>query len=392
MPDFNPGKPDPRLTALLAEYPMELFDDALFQSIEWADRYSRGLAFDILERLGVLGSLDRWWSADALCCRGGFDPRFRGALVWLLERLVESGDVIATETEGERRYRCGHEPRRPALEALRQAGLAIHPANRATLDLLDAAAQAYPSVARGESGGEEALFQRGGPGLWLAYFHNDNPLYAVNNRVSAIAAANRLADKPAWRLLEIGAGGGSATEALLSVLAGRGLLNRIERYLVTEPSPFFRRRCARELKRKYPDLPLEIKALDIDQPWEDQGAGAGDFDLVYGVNVLHVARDLLFSLRQARASLALDGWLVAGECVRPFPDHTIYIELVFQLLEGFTRVTTDPGIRPSPGFLCPEHWQRALGAAEFSSCQLSPDHLLTRDIYPRLFIAAVCGR
>ena len=53
------------------------------------------------------------------------------------------------------------------------------------------------------------------------------------------------------------AGMGSATEILLTLLSDRGLLPRLERYLVTEPNAYFRRCNQRKLAAQYPNLPLE---------------------------------------------------------------------------------------------------------------------------------------
>jgi SAM-dependent methyltransferase len=228
--------------------------------------------------------------------------------------------------------------------------------------------------------------------LWLAYFNNGHPLYALNNRVSAIAAAERLAGERPLRILEIGAGAGSGTECLLHELACCGLLDHAERFLVTEPSAFLRRRGARSLSASYPDVPLEFAALDIDESWATQGAPRGAFDLVFGVNVLHVATDLPFTLSEVRAALAPGGWLVAGECLRPYPHYPIYIELVFQILDSFVDVVTDPELRPRPGFLTPEEWRRLLVQAGFGRIELSPDHIATREIYPKLFVGALCAR
>ena len=77
-------------------------------------------------------------------------------------------------------------------------------------------------------------------------------------------------------------------------------------------------------------------------PWDTQGIARGEFDLVYGVNVLHVAKDLLFSLGQARDALAPDGRLIISECVRPYLNQPMYPELVFQILDSFTDVDIDP--------------------------------------------------
>src|SRR5204863_6783717 len=97
------------------------------------------------------------------------------------------------------------------------------------------------------------------------------------------------------------------------------------------------------------------------------------FDLVYGVNVLHVAKDLLFSLAQARDALAPGGCLVISECVRPYLNQPMYPELVFQILDSFTDVDIDPEFRPNPGFLTADHWRRAFNRAGFEHTEVKPE-------------------
>lgn len=391
MHEFASLQPDPRLAELLGEYPGTLFSTTLYRSTELADRYSLDLTIDSINRLGIDTQLDHWRSAAGICQRLNFSPRFQQPLAWLLERLAFAGLLATRQEEGVCYYRRADTWYRPELEHLRTIGLSIDPANAATLNLLDAAAAAYPVVARGGSG-EEALLGGGNMALWLAYFHNANPLYAVNNWVSAIAAARRLAGKPQVRILEVGAGAGSGAEALLQTLGERCPACRIERHLVTEPSPFLRRRAERVLTAKYRESPLEFASLDMNQPWTEQGVPRAGFDLIYVVNTLHVAADLLFSLHEARASLAADGCLVAGECLRPFPGQPVYIELVFQLLDSFTQVITDPVSRPNAGFLTARQWRRLLAEAGFDQVQVTPDQERIREIYPRLSVGAVCGR
>jgi polyketide synthase PksN len=260
------------------------------------------------------------------------------------------------------------------------------------LDLLDHAVSLYPAVARGEQSGDQSLFGAQGIPLWLSYFSNNNLTYAVNNWVSAVVAADRLSTRPRLRILEAGAGSGSASEALLGCLNERGLLPSVERYRITEPNAFFRRRAQRDLARKYPELPLEWDTLDINLPWDTQGIASGEFDLVYAVNVLHVARNLLFTLNQARSALKDDGWLVIGECLRPHASQPIYPELMFQILESFTEVETDPEFRPNPGFLTANCWRRAFARAGFERVKVAPDVDGIREVYSHFFTGAICAQ
>ena len=107
---------------------------------------------------------------------------------------------------------------------------------------------------------------------------------------------------------------------------------------------------------------------------------------------MHIARDLRFSLGEARRALAPGGTLVLGECLRPFPAQPVYPEFVFRLLDGYSGVPADPELRPTAGFLTPEQWLRALAESGFDDAGIVPDVPRIRDIYPRFTTGAVCGR
>jgi len=391
-PPFKVQSSDPRLAEYLKEYPPPVFSERLYQSIELLERYSVDLAIDLARQLNVIDHLSQWRSLDDLCRLLSFQSSFKFALHWILERLVEI-DCVETRIDGGiRLYHLRHTLRKPDLENLRATGLQIDPANAATLDLLDHAASLYPAVANGEQSGDRNLLGPQGVPLWLNYFHNDNLSYAVNNWVGAALAAERVSGLRTLRILEVGAGPGSASEILLHLFDERGLLPRVERYLITEPNAFFLRCAQRKLARQYPDLPLEWGALNLDLPWSAQGVNPGEFDLIYAVNVMHIARDLVFSLNEARSALASDGWLVIGECLRPYFNQPIYPELMFQILESFTNVQTDPEIRPNPGFLTAEHWRRAFTRAGFQRAEVAPNIDRIREIYPHFFTGAICGQ
>jgi SAM-dependent methyltransferase len=389
---FKVGPSDPRLAEYLKEYPPPVFSERLYQSIELLERYSVEMAIDLARRLNVTDHLSEWRSVDELCGLLSFQPSFKFALQWILERLAEI-DCVEARTDGNiRLYRLRNALRKSDIESFRAATLQIDPANAATLDLLDQAASLYPAVARGEQSGDRNLLGPQGVPLWLNYFHNENLSYAVNNWVGAAAAAERVSGRRALRILEVGAGPGSASEILLRLFDERGLLPQVDRYLITEPNAFFLRSGQRKLARQYPGLPIEWSALNLDLPWSDQGINSGEFDLIYGVNVMHISRDLLFSLNQARSALASDGWLVIGECLRPYFNQPIYPELMFQILESFTNVQTDPEIRPNPGFLTAEHWRRAFTRAGFQCVDIAPNIDRIREIYPHFFTGAICGQ
>jgi SAM-dependent methyltransferase len=375
--------PDPRVYAVLAEAGLgpDLFNPRQHRCCELVDRDALAHAAGLLHALDVEALLAEPRTAEALVGARAFAEPFRRPLAWLLRYLAHEG-VLTSDAAG---YRLAGRPPSPGLGEIRAAVLDADPSYAPALALLDEAAAIYPRVARGETSGERALFLRAR--LWADYFDNANGYYGLTNRVAARAATGRL--PTGGRVLEVGAGLGSATAALLEAVGDPW---RLGVYDVTEPVAFFRRRAERTLTAAHPRARLVFSGLDVNAPWAAQGAVEGGYELVYGVNVMHLARDLDGALREARAALVAGGFLVLGEGLRPGPDVPVAAELPFQLLEGFADVETDPATRPSAGFLTAETWLAALRRAGFADVELVPDAIRLRTLVPAFLAAAVVGR
>ncbi len=376
---------DPRAYVLLGEagFGDDLFNPRQHQACELVEHYTIALAGEVLDRLGVHAQLGRPRTVDELVTTLDFVSIFRGPLAWLLDLRVWTG---ALAREGAR-YRILPATVPAALADLRAAGLALDPTYAPAYALLDEAAAIYPRVARGETSGERALFLRAA--LWAAYFNNANGYYALTNHVAARTAARHL--QPSGGIVvEVGAGLGSASLALLDALAARGTV--VARYHLTEPVPFFRRRAERALAAAAPALAVTSTALDLNAPWVAQDVAPGSAHLVWGVNVFHLAQDLDVTLREARAALTPRGWLVVGEGLRPTPGRPVAAEFPFQLLESFLAVRLDPERRPTPGFLTAAQWEAALARAGFADVVVVPDVARLGALYPGFLGGAICGR
>jgi SAM-dependent methyltransferase len=366
--------PDARLYAPLAAAGLspDPFDPVQDRACKLVDLYTLHVAIDLLRELADPVLLAAGASADDLFAKGGYTAAFRPAFGWLLARAAAGGvDVRAPLPRTDR-------------AAVRAACLATDPSYVPAFTLMDEAAALYPRVARGEVSGDRALLMKAS--LWVAYFDNRNGYYALNNRVVAAAVAARAARVGPVRVLEVGAGLGSASEAVLARLAA------VERYHVTEPLPFFRKRAERTLRAAHPGLPLEFGAVDVNGSWAAQGVRAAGQTFVVGVNVFHLAHNLVATLREAFEALEPSGWLVAGEAIRPEPHACVGAELPFQILQSYLAVETDPELRPTPGFLTAEGWAEALRRAGFSEIELVPDAARLRELWEGAITAAVCGR
>lgn len=360
----------------------ELFTWPFLRVSEVFDELADAASAEVLRRAGAWPVVPGT-SPSALVAARGWAPRSLPLVAFVHRKLAASG--FLAESAGTFAP-TGSEP--GDLATLEAELAAVEPdaavAGEAVRILVDEAGL----FLSGERTGEEILFRVDRLPLWFRYFSNRNLLYSVNNDLGALALSRLLPESGA-RVLEIGGGAGSAAEVALARLGPR-----VSRYLFTEVVPTFFRRGERAARAAAaPGVTVDAAKLDMTKPWEAQGAAPGSFDAVYSVNCFHVAPDLAAVLAQARAALAPGGWLVVSECVRPLGnDQPIYVELVFDLLESFTKVTLDPVARPTHGFLTPAAWRESLRRAGFSEVTFLPDAEEIARSYPSFFVSAVAAR
>ena len=379
-----------------ALFPQELlahFDDAMVASFDMFEEYVSRLALVVFGTTGLEAVCrDSATVAEAVARAGLVPEAAHLPASWILA-LLASRDWIVREAgaDGTLRYRIGGTL--PVLdpEELRAAQHAHDPRCLPAYDIAALAAAHYPDVLGGRINGEQALFGEAGIIPWVKYFSNDNPMYAVSNTVGAIAAA-QAAPADTEAILEIGGGLGSGTIALFDHFDRIGRAAQIGSYTLTEISPLFLKRAQRNLAARNPRGALRFAALDIDQPFAAAGIAPGSVSMVYGVNVLHVAKDLGNTLAQLRVSLRDHGLLVITECIRPFANAPLHLELVFNLLASFRDARLVPDWRPNGGFLTPEQWTAALEANGFQDVRVYPDIAAIRDAYPSCVIGAISAR
>ena len=379
-----------------ALYPPELlahFDDSFITSFDLFEEYIARLTLALFRSTGLDAACRKETTVIQAIARAGLEPGV--ALMpatWLLAMLASRKWIdTKIDAHGERRYRIG--PAVPVLDAdaILERQRAHDPRCLPSYAIAALAAAHYPAVLHGQTSGEQALFGPEGIVPWVKYFSNDNPLYAISNTVGAIAAAQALPTGAA-AILEIGGGLGSGADTLLGRLESTGHAERICAYHLTEVSPLFLKRAQRNLAARHPQCRFVFSPLDIDRAFSDAAIAPGSYSLVYGVNVLHVARDLAATLGELHNALSEGGMLVMAECVRPFTDTPLHLELVFNLLSSFRDAVLVPAWRPNGGFLTPEQWTAALEANGFEDIRIYPDIAAIRDAYPSFVVAAIVAR
>jgi SAM-dependent methyltransferase len=372
---------------------LPLFDDVFINSFDMCEEYVDRLSLAVFKSTGLERACQEEVTAAQAVARAQLVPGIaRVPAAWLLATLAGRGWLKTSGSpEGEILYRI--ERPLPALdpdEILRSQEV-LDPRYLPSYQIAALAARHYPAVLRGQMTGEQALFGAEGIIAWVKYFSNDNPLYAISNAVGACAAEQALTRGSA-AILEIGGGLGSGADTLLDRFAAAARPVRISAYRFTEISPLFLKRAQRTLAARHPSCPFAFAPLDIDRPFAEQGVTPGAHSLVYGVNVLHVARDLAATLDELKKALAPGGMLVMSECMRPFAEKPIHLEFVFNLLGSFRDPVLVPGWRPNGGFLTPEQWSVALEANGLADVRVFPDIAAIRDAYPAISVAAIIAR
>ncbi|WP_027133348.1 SDR family NAD(P)-dependent oxidoreductase [Geminicoccus roseus] len=228
------------------------------------------------------------------------------------------------------------------------------PAEGPEQDLLHRCGLALPAILRGEQDPLAVLFADGGP----AAIYREAPAYRAGNQLVALAA--RFAAHPAGRLrvLEIGAGTGGTTAAVLEAL-GPG---RTE-YWFTDVSESF----LDGARTRFPGI--RAHRLDIERPLEGQAVPEAGFDLVLAANVLHATADLRQAVRHAASALRPGGSLVLLESTT----QGGWIDLVFGLTEGWWRFA-DRDLRPNYPLLTEAGWSALLVEEGFDVLPLPGAH------------------
>jgi SAM-dependent methyltransferase len=155
------------------------------------------------------------------------------------------------------------------------------------------------------------------------------------------------------RVLEIGAGTGGTTAAVLPALAGTNTS-----YTFTDVGPLFLSKA----RSRFSDCPfVEFAQLDIERDPETQGFKPGSFDVIVAANVLHATRNLHATVERTLRLLAPGGLLVLLETTR----HPSWFDVSTGLIHGWQIFDDD--LRGDHPLVAEEAWSALLrehGAAD----------------------------
>ena len=219
-------------------------------------------------------------------------------------------------------------------------------------------AAALPDVLHGREDPLTLLFSSGEP--TAADLYLKAPVARAANRMLEVAVRALVDSLPRGRrlrVIEVGAGTGSATASILPILPKGGF-----DYVYTDISAGF----FSEAEARFGDGGgcIEYRPLDIEKDPVGQGFDLHGYDLIIASNVLHATRSLDETLDHCRRLLAPSGQLVALENLSGLG----WMDLTFGQLDGWWRFADD--YRPRHALASPSVWRQALGNAGFRQVEV----------------------
>ena len=344
------------------------------------ERWSWARALATLEELGwrrVKGE-----SVDPEELREQLDvlPEHKRLFRRMLEMVARSG--VLEETDDGFAVVVGPEDPLPEvlphdLEDFSTHMTGMYPDGQTEIGLFRRSGLALGDVLRGKEDPLTLLFSSGEP--TAADLYLKAPVARGANRMLADAVQALVAQLPEGRrlrVIEVGAGTGSATASVLPELPD----GRFD-YTYTDISAGF----FAEAEARFGDGggSIEYLTLDIEKDPVEQGFDSHGYDLLIASNVLHATRYLEETLANCRALLAPSGHLVALENLRGLG----WMDLTFGQLDGWWRFADS--YRPHHALATPAIWSQALGDAGFEGVEvLGVDESTTYEMLDKGVIVA----
>jgi SAM-dependent methyltransferase len=302
--------------------------------------YVSHLLLELLNKEEILPLLKKTYiSADEIISIFNFIPKAKFALEWILSFLYQHKYLNKAEHNGVKQYNYDNtsdiEPNKILMKLL-EIDNNIAP----SCNLMEYVIKEYPNFLKGYKTGFEIIFSSNKMVLWNDYFSNNN--------------------------------------------------SNIEEYIFSDISPVFLRAGNIAIMKNAPqDFQYSLKTIDFNKPLIKQGIKTNDLDIVYGVNTLHVAKNLTRTLREIHNVIKPGGLIIISECVRDNPTDFLVQEIIFNLLDDYSNVEIDPWLRTTPGFLPYIQWLEIFRVSGFINMEiiLNTDGLLVKGkpkIYPKL--------
>jgi SAM-dependent methyltransferase len=306
-------------------------------------------------------------SVDDVAARFNLHPRSRTFLHWMLEFMTQMGYMQRRDSRYVMKDAAVTNDRHAELqqiaESMPTADIFIRLVSKIEMNI-------HSFFLGSKSGGDILFSSESAVNLWNDYFNNTFYGYSTLNYGTAYGITKWFSQTEGKSMLEVGSGTSGATIKVFQMLRDNNLLGSLNRITLTDIIPSLLE-LGKDNIRHHVQVPppYEQHFLDINNPYREQGLPADFFDIIYGVNVFHTARDVRFSLQEVYDRLNDNGIFVIGETIRFDDHHAMHQEVIFNLLENYYQVKLDRELRPYHGFLTKDRWISCFEQAGFRNLE-----------------------
>ena len=325
------------------------------------ERWSRSCALETLEKLGWEREVGVAVDSEDLRQRLNVVEEHKKLFRRMLEMLAKSG--VLEEVDGDFVVRIGPgdplpDEMPPDTEEFAARMAELYPHGLTEIGLFRRSGNALADILLGRADPLTVLFSSGDPTPGDLYLKA--PVARAANRLLRETVQTLVAGLPDdrhLRVIEVGAGTGSATAAILPELPE----GRFD-YMYTDISAGFFAEA--EARFGGEEASIDYRMLDIEKDPVEQGFDSHGYDLVIASNVLHATRYLDETLAHCRRLLAPSGQMVALENLRGMG----WMDLTFGPLDGWWRFAD--AYRPQHALVEPDVWRRVLADVGFEEIEV----------------------
>ncbi len=332
-----------------------LFHSNYYNLYHAIDIYVAKVAINILRKMNALSFLSEdFRTVDQISGKFGFKKQSVPLLHWMLDYLEQMGHVQRKQSAYRIVQNTFDTDTKKDIDKIMQ----LEPSSDSFIDMIDRIMGQIDDFFYGKKDGSDILFADPElSDLWNKYFNNYFYGYAVLNFSVAHGILKWFSQTNGKKMLEIGSGTSGASSKVFSMLRDNNLLDSMDNITLTDVFPALLDVGASNIRRNVSNPPdFSQKILDVNKSLDEQGFQEPLWDIIYGINVMHVARDLEYSLGELYNHLDDNGILVIAETIRPSDNKALHQEFMANLLEGYYNVKCDIQHRPIHGFLTKGQW------------------------------------
>lgn len=372
-------------------YLNELFSPKIRNVWKLTDYYLLKLIFNILEENNIIQLLSSPITIDKIIKNKKYPNKVYSSLKWLFDRLALDGYISKAKNSDEDLYCLTDKKIEFDLDKIKDQASKMAPESLSAFNMLKLIADNYKEYLNGRKNGIDIIFSSENIDITNEYYRN-NLFYNVHNIAGAKVLNLEIDKRVNPVVLEFGGGFGGGTKQFLlqRFQENSNIFNFF--YYFTDIANKMLRDTKKEINKITDRIDrFNFQKLNFNINLKEQGYDENSFDIIWGVNSIHVANDLRFTLNEFYKILKPGGAIIVCETVRPKGNQMIQQEIILNTIDGYWNVKIDKDIRPRHGFMEWSDWAKAFEIIGFKDIRTIPDMKYLQEKYDNCYVAVILG-